>query len=167
VPTAAPSKFELTADYINPVISATRTVFETMMDCTPVRTELVLKENMSPTFEVSAVIGVTGKAAGTIVLSLARCTALEVLNRMIGTEAEEINTEVCDAVGELTNMIAGTAKAKLEQFELSISIPNIISGKDHSIHYPSNVTPICIVFDSEIGPFAVEVGFSSLSSVEA
>ena len=161
--TAAPTKSELTADYINPVISATRTVFETMLDCTPVRTELVLKEKMTPKFEVSAVIGVTGKAAGTIVLSLARCTALEVLNRMIGIEAEEINTEVCDAVGELTNMIAGTAKAKLEQLELSISIPNIISGKDHNIHYPSNVTPICIVFDSEIGPFAVEVGFTSLS----
>jgi chemotaxis protein CheX len=160
--TAAPSKYELTADYINPVLSATKTVFETMLECTPVRTELVLKEKMTPAFEVSAVIGVTGKAAGTIVLSLARCTALEVLNRMIGIEADEINTEVCDAVGELTNMIAGTAKAKLEQFELSTSIPNIISGKDHTIHYPSNVTPICIVFDSEIGPFAVEIGFTSM-----
>ena len=161
--TAAPTKYELTADYINPVISATRTVFETMLECTPVRTELVLKEKMTPTFEVSAIIGVTGKAVGTIVLSLARCTALEVLNRMIGIEAKEINTEVCDAVGELTNMIAGTAKSQLEKFELSISIPNIISGKDHTIHYPSNVKPICIVFDSEIGPFAVEVGFTSMS----
>lgn len=162
MPTTAPSNSELTVDYINPVIFATCTVFETMLDCTPIRTELILKEKMEPRFEVSAVIGVTGKASGTIVLSLARCTALEVLNRMIGIEAEEINTEVCDAVGELTNMIAGTAKAQLEQFELSISIPNIVSGNDHYIHYPSNMRPICIVFDSEIGPFAVEVGFTNM-----
>lgn len=160
--TAELSKSELTAEYINPIITATRSVFETMIGCTPTRTGLMLKETMSPKFELSAVIGVTGKAAGTIVLSLAHCTALEILNRMIGVEATEINTEVCDAAGELTNMIAGAAKAQMEKHELSISIPNIISGKDHHVHYPSNVTPICIVFDSEAGPFAIEVGFTSL-----
>ena len=51
----------------------------------------------------------------------------------------------------------------MEQLELSISIPNIVSGKDHNVHYPSNVTPICIVYDSEIGPFAIEVGFTGLA----
>lgn len=161
--TAIPSKSELTADYINPVISATRTVFETMVGCTPNRTGLMLKETMTPRYELSAVIGVTGKAVGTIVLSMARCTALEILNRMIGIEATEINADVRDAVGELTNVIAGTAKSQMEQLELSISIPSIISGKNHNVHYPSNVTPICIVFDSEIGPFSIEVGFTSLT----
>ena len=57
-------------------------------------------------------------------------------------------------------MIAGSAKAQLAQLELSISIPNIVSGKDHTVHYPSDVKPLCIIFESDIGPFAVEVGFS-------
>jgi chemotaxis protein CheX len=159
--TVAPSKSALTAEYINPVISATSTVFETMLDCKPERTGLMLKETASPKHEVSAVIGVTGKAAGTIVLSLSRGTALEVLNRMVGIETTEITADVCDAVGELTNMIAGSAKAQMERLELSISIPNVISGPGHIIHYPSNVKPICIVFESEIGPFTIEVGFTA------
>jgi len=158
--TAAPSSSAQTAEYINPVISATRTVFETMLNCTPKRTALILKETMSSRHELSAVIGVTGKVAGTIVLSLSREAALEVLNRMVGVEAEDINTEVCDAAGELTNMIAGAAKAQMERLELSISIPNIVSGVEHEVHYPSSVTPFCIVFESEIGPFAIEVGFT-------
>ena len=158
------SNSSLTADYINPVIASTRNVFETMLGCTPKRTGLMLKENMYPKYELSAVIGISGKAAGTIVLSLTRETALQVLDRMVGIQADDINTEVCDAVGELTNMIAGSAKAKMEQLELSISIPNIVSGNGHQVHYPSNVTPICIVFESEIGCFAIEVGFSSLAS---
>lgn len=149
-------------DYINPVIAATRTVFETMLGCTPRRTGLMLKADMHPRYELSAVIGISGKAAGTIVLSLSRSAALDVLNRMVGVQADGITTEVCDAVGELTNMIAGSAKAQLERLELSISIPNIVSGKDHAIHYPSDVKPICIVYESEIGPFAIEVGFSGL-----
>jgi chemotaxis protein CheX len=151
-----------TATYVNPVISATKTVFETMLNCTPRRTGLALKENLSPPHEVSAVIGVTGKAAGTIVLSLSRQTAFEVLNRLVGVQAKEVNSEVCDAVGELTNMIAGAAKAQMAQLALSISIPNIISGPNHVVHYPSNVTPISIVFDSDLGPFAIEVGFAGL-----
>jgi len=150
------------AEYINPVVTATRTVFETMLDCTPSRTGLTLKGPASPRHELSAVIGVSGKVAGTIVLSLSRGAALEVLNRLVGIRVEEVTTEVCDAVGELTNMIAGSAKSKLEDLKLSISIPNIVSGKDHVIHFPSNVQPICIAFDSEIGPFAIEVGFSGM-----
>ena len=159
---AVATKSTLTADYINPVVTATRTVFQTMLGCTPTRTGLVLKEKMSPHYELSAVIGISGKVAGTIVLSLSRGAALQVLNRMVGVEAQEITTEVCDAVGELTNMIAGSAKAQMERLQLSISIPNIVSGKDHEIHFPSNVQPICLIFESEIGSFAIEVGFSGL-----
>ena len=159
---AVATKSTLTADYINPVVTATRTVFQTMLGCTPTRTGLVLKEKMSPHYELSAVIGISGKVAGTIVLSLSRGAALQVLNRMVGVEAQEITTEVCDAVGELTNMIAGSAKSQMERLELSISLPNIVSGDDHVVHFPSNVQPICLIFESEIGPFAIEVGFSGL-----
>jgi chemotaxis protein CheX len=68
--TSAPSQGSaLEAEFINPLISATRTVFETMLQCSPKRTGLVPKQTMSPRHELSAVIGVTGKVAGTIVLS--------------------------------------------------------------------------------------------------
>ena len=150
--TATTTSFVQTADYVNPLITAPRTVFEMM-----------LKETMAPKHELSAIIGVTGKVAGTIVLSLSRGAALEVFNRMVGIEVSEIDSDVCDAVGKLTNMIADSAKAQLERLQLSISIPNIISGKDHTVHYPSNVTPICIIFDSEIGPFAIEVSFTRVN----
>jgi len=67
-------------------------------------------------------------------------------------------------VGELTNMIAGAAKAQLAHLELSISIPNIVTGPDHVVHYPTEVTPICILFESELGDFIIEVGFAKLDA---
>lgn len=161
--TAVAQSSALTAEYINPVISATRTVFETMLGCTPTRTGLALKDDRSPLYELSAVIGISGRTAGTIVVSLSQHAALQVLSRLVGVEATSINTEVCDAVGELTNMIAGSAKAQMERLQLSISIPNVVSGKDHEVHFPSNVRPICIQFSSEIGDFAILVGFSGLN----
>lgn len=164
MPTAAPPARSsvLTAEYGNPVISATRSVFEMMLGCTPVRTGLRLRTLDVPRHEVSAVIGISGKAAGTIVLNLSRGAACEVLRRMVGVETDSISREVCDAVGELTNMIAGSAKAQLAKYELSISLPNAISGSDHVIHFPSDVQPLVISFESDIGPFTIEVGFTGI-----
>jgi len=154
----------LTAECINPVISAVRNVFETMLGCTPNRVGLSLKEATMPGYELSAVIGISGKIAGTIVLNLPLQTASQVLNRLLGSDdppATSLTSEVCDSVGELANMIAGSSKAQMEKLELSISIPNIVSGPQHEIHYPSNVRPICLLYQSEIGPFAIEAGFAT------
>lgn len=153
----------MTAEYVNPVISATRDVFEMMLGCTPKRSGLQLKGPGTPTHDVSAVIGVTGSnSRGTIVLSFSKEVAIQALERILGTVQSEINAEVCDAVGELTNMIAGAAKAQLAHLDLSISIPNIVVGRDHKVMYSSEVQPICILFESEIGQFVIEVGFARL-----
>ncbi|WP_417381762.1 chemotaxis protein CheX [Gimesia sp.] len=158
--TSTVGKSELTAEFVNPIISATISVFEMMLSCTPKRTGLSLKQDLIPQHELSAVIGISGKVAGTLVLSLSKSVGIGVLDRLVGISTDEINDEVCDAVCELANMIAGSAKAQLEHLEASISIPNIITGKGHTVHYPSNVSPICIAFDSEIGTFSIEAGFS-------
>lgn len=133
-----------------------------MLDCVPVRTGLRLRTADDVRHEVSAVIGITGKAAGTIVLNLSQKAACEVLDRMVGIKSDTVSREVCDAVGELTNMVAGAAKAQLAKYELSISLPNVISGSDHVIHFPSNVQPMIISFDSDIGPLSIEVGFTGI-----
>ena len=160
LPTTTTTRAMTTTQCVNPVIAATRNVFEMMLECTPRRTGLWLKEAETPGHAVSAVIGITGEASGTIVVSFSEEVAIEVLRRMVGTVAETVNRDVCDAVGELTNMIAGGAKAQLTQLHLSISIPNIVTGQNHSVRYPSDIKPICIQFESDIGPFMIEVGFN-------
>ncbi|HCS50917.1 chemotaxis protein CheX [Rubinisphaera sp.] len=158
--TAIKRTSEITAKIVNPLLSSTKDVFETMLGCTPVRSGLSLKTRNNPEHELSAVIGITGNAVGTIVLSVKKQTALNIYETMLGTKAEEIDQDVMDAVGEITNMIAGVAKAKLQSLSLSISIPNLISGKGHEVHYPTEVTPICLSFESDMGSFCIEAGFS-------
>lgn len=148
-----------TADYVNPVLASTKATFEATLGCTPRRSGMELA---TPTakYDVSAIIGITGSATGTIVVSLSARAAMQALQRMVGVEAAEIDADVLDAVGELCNMIAGGAKAKLEHHQLAISIPNMVSGVGHQIHYPSQVQPIRLQFESELGPFCIDVGFS-------
>lgn len=150
----------MTAEYVNPLITATRSVFEMMLGCVPTRTGLRLKNPGETSQDVSAVIGISGRAQGTIVVSLTRESACAVLERMVGDTETEITPAVCDAVGELTNMIAGAAKAQLAKYELSISLPKVIAGHQYVMHSPSEVTPMILSFSSDIGPFWIEVAFT-------
>ena len=91
-------------------------------------------------------------------LSLSEEVALKAASAMLMTEAAELDEEV-DAVGELANILAGGAKAELEQYQLSVSLPNVVIGGDYEIRFPHEVTPIHIPFETDWGPLSVEVGF--------
>ena len=94
---------------------------------------------------------------GTVVLNLSKEVALNAASAMLMCEKTDLDADVIDAVGELTNMVAGAAKSKLEEFRLAVSLPNVVTGQAHGIHFPSNVTPICVPF-TRPGPERLEVG---------
>ncbi len=146
-------------EYINPFIVSTMKVFSTMLGIELTRGQIFAKTAFNPECEVSGIVGLTGKARGTIVLSLNRSTAIAVTEKLLGERPKEIGPDVVDAVGELANMVVGGAKAQLEKFEMSLSIPTVIAGKCFCVEFPSKVPPICIPFDSPWGPLTVEVGF--------
>jgi len=145
-------------EYINPFVTSTYSVFATMLGWEITRGAPFVKDTSQPHHDVSGVIGLSGKAKGTIVLSLDRDVALAATEALLGERPEEIGEQVVDAVGELANMIAGGAKAKLEQFAMRVSLPSVITGRSHVIQFPSNATQIAIPFQSEAGPLMVEFG---------
>jgi chemotaxis protein CheX len=147
-------------EYINPFLVSTISTFKTMLGCTLVRGTPYVKNGTQPEHEVSGLIGLTGKAQGTVVLGLDREAALKAAEAMLQERPPEINGDVVDAVGELANIIAGGAKAHLEHLDLSVSLPSVITGKGHCIQFPTKVTPICIPFQSDWGLVTVEVGLS-------
>jgi len=131
-------------EYINPFIKSLGNIFTTMLQCKLTRGEIGLNHERVPLHSISGVIGLTGRAKGTVVLSLSEEVALKAASTLLMAEATELDEEVVDAVGELTNMLAGGAKAELEQYHLSISLPTVILGKDHDVCFPQGVTPIHI-----------------------
>jgi len=148
------------AEHINPFITSLKNAFRTMLNCDARRGEIMLKDGREPKHEVSGVIGLSGKAVGTVVLSLSLEVALKAASTMLLVEATELNDDVLDAVGELTNMVSGAAKAELEEYELMVSLPTVVTGKGHEVHFPSNVTPICVAFHTEWGDLTLEVGLA-------
>ncbi len=149
------------AEYINPFISALSNTFATMLDTQVRRGKVSLKADECPMHEITGVIGLSSdKAVGAVVLSVSENVALQAASAMLLTEVNEVTDEVVDAIGELTNVVAGAGKAELEEYHLSSSLPNVITGRDHAIRFPSETAPICVHFESDWGPLTLEVGLT-------
>lgn len=146
------------AEYINPFLTSTASVFSQMLGVTVRRQPPFVGNAYAPPHDVTGIVGLTGKATGTVAVSLPGEMALSVTSALIGECPTSITPQVADAVGELTNMIAGAAKAQLESLNLNLGLPTVIVGRSTCISFPSSTCPISIPFDSPLGSFTVQVG---------
>ncbi len=151
------------AEYINPFINSLTNTFRKMLHCDLKRGPIHLKENQALFHDISGVIGMSGRAVGTVVVSLSKEVALKAASVMLQSERTEFDANVIDAVGEITNMVAGSAKAELEEYRLLISLPSVVLGDGHEIRFPSNVKPICVPFESPWGALTLEVGLEQVA----
>jgi chemotaxis protein CheX len=150
----------MNAELIDPFMVSTEQVFSTMLGCQLTRGRLQPRSHrLIPEYEINGIVGLAGSISGTVVLSMQERVALRATEAMLGLHPSFINDEVIDAVGELTNMVAGAAKHHLST-EVNLSIPMVIVGKNTRIGFASNVEPICIPFQSPWGPVQVEVGIA-------
>jgi chemotaxis protein CheX len=127
---------------INPFISATLHVLETMASTKAEAGKPFLKKNQVAIGDITSVIRLTGDASGTISVSFAEKSFLAIVANMFGEEMKELNDEIGDAVGEIANMISGQARKKLGETgkSLKAAIPTVIMGKNHTIcHETSGV----------------------------
>lgn len=148
-------------EYINPFIDSTKKLMEIMVGIQQFEKKSITVENrLASMFDVSAVIGVTGDCDGAIVLSFSEGVAQEMLSRLLGEPVFDFNDDVCDAVGEMVNIITGNAQAQLQEGgmnDLNRSVPTVVLGKGQTIKVAPGTPCINIEFSTEMGGFALQV----------
>jgi chemotaxis protein CheX len=147
--------------YVNPFVVSTIETFKKMLNTEVKPGKVQLKNDTTYTYDISGVIGLSGEAQGSICLSFPKLIALKVVSALVGSDIKIVGPEVSDAIGEIANIIAGNAKQHLTQFNLSISLPKVIMGKDHKIASQRGIPTIVVPFDSPLGNFAMEVSLKT------
>ena len=149
------------AKLINPFIEATLHILETMAFTKVDAGKPYLKEDNVARGDVTGVIGLTGSTNGTVSVTFTEKSILSIVSNMFGEEMKELNEEIKDAVGEITNMISGQARQKLDEIgrSLKAAIPSVILGKNHKITHISKHPVIAIPFHTQEGEFTIEVCF--------
>ena len=149
----------MNVQFINPFLEGTIDVLKTMAMLEPTVGKPYLKKGNQAKGDVSGIIGMTGSARGSLALSFSEKSILMIVSNMLGETYTEINDEVRDAVGEITNMISGVARKKLESqgYNILAAIPTVVSGKDHAILHVLGGPSIIIPFELGNDAFFVDV----------
>jgi chemotaxis protein CheX len=148
------------AEFINPFLTSTKNVLETMCQTQAKSKQPELKKGNKSYGEVTGLIGMASeKVSGCMVVSFSKSCILNIVGNMfMEPPKEEIDDEILDAVGELTNMICGGAKAQLAKLDhkFDLATPTMIKGKGVEISYFSAAPTIVIPFETENGNFVIE-----------
>lgn len=147
------------AEMINPFITATLNVLSTMAGIEAKKGEVYIKQDDRMSYDISGVIGIAGKMSGFVVVSFPEKLALDIVSGFLGEPKKNMSKDVVDAIGEFVNMIAGGSKRVFAEqgYKYNIVIPNVITGKNHTINRPSNVVCIGVKFLVGDQEFVIEV----------
>ena len=152
------------AEYLNPFIHATKNVLETMAQVKVTAKKPHLKEGDATFGDVTGIIGMASdQVEGNMMISFAGSCILQIVGKMLMEDPQEkINDEIVDAVGELTNMICGGAKAELAKLGLSFNLatPTMVTGKGVEIHSRTDVPVLVIPFETDCGQFVLEANMA-------
>lgn len=139
--------------------SAATTVFTTMLSYT-----VEFKQNETDSFldgeMVAGTVGLTGAFNGMIYLyastAFSRCITCTMLS-MKDSEIES-NEMVNDVIGELTNMVAGHVKTKLDNggTRCIMTIPTVVRGKDFRVAPVSGAIRKTVYFQCNGGKVLLE-----------
>lgn len=132
---------QIPEELLLPLIAATQEVFETMVFRSVGSKTPIFGEALRPRSNVVGTVGFTGERCGLVAFYSTTETAREIAGAMLGIPAADVNGEMPDAIGEITNMIAGTFRTKMAAHghPWAISVPTVTVGSDFYTKYVSDV----------------------------
>jgi chemotaxis protein CheX len=144
---------------IDQLAKATEEVFETMVFKKLTKGSPIEGDALRPRSNVVGLVGFGGSLSGLVAFYTTIDAAQEIAGSMLGMPAADVNGEMPDAIGEVTNMIAGGFRLKLaEKGEtLAISIPSVTVGSDFYTKYASDVQRILCPFRMDDNEICVEL----------
>jgi len=131
----------MTDDLLASLIAATQEVFEKMVSSRLVSKTPIVGEALRPSSNVVATAAFTGDRCGVVAFYSTTQTARDIAGTMLGIPPEDVNGEMPDAIGEITNMITGAFRMRLAArgHKCAISVPSVTIGSDFYVKYVSDV----------------------------
>ncbi len=109
---------------------------------------------------LSGIVYLSGRATGRVALTFPHATAQRVVAGMLGIDREELTDALLrDGVAEMTNIVAGNAKALLVDtpYAFQISLPRVTQGESLMPGSTGGTRAVSRRFESPLGPLLVAV----------
>jgi chemotaxis protein CheX len=146
-----------TASLVDVLVVATTDVFETMIFRKLEPRETTWGHAARPKSQMVGAVGFAGSSTGLVAFHLSVDAAREITSAMLGVEIDEEG--LADAVGEVTNMIAGAFRTRMAAFQdaWAISVPTVTVGSDFYIKPISTGDRVIVGFAMDAHELFVEL----------
>ncbi len=147
------------SEYVNPFVEATVETYDTMVGVRPQRDgKLCRKAGIFAAYDLVGVLGLSGKVCGAVIMTTSVETGMKVVSSFLGEEVEATSPDLLDGFGELLNIVAGSAAAKLNGLNIKLALPTVIMGKEQRLTGKENSPWIVIPMAfPEWGKFNIEI----------
>lgn len=154
----------MNVNFINPFLESLLNVISTMANMKLSPGKPKIKTNNLAKGDVSGLIGMVGpQTKGSLSITFERGLILEIMQNMLGENPGEINDEITDLVGEITNMVTGGAKNILGEKgnNFKMATPVVVAGLGHRISHKADGKKIIMPFTSPHGSAYIEICFEN------
>ena len=110
---------------------------------------------------LTSMIGLAGELRGVLAVHCSEKAAKGITGAMLGMEIEEMDEDVKDAIGEITNMVAGGLKTAWasDGIDVELAIPTTVIGKSIRTSGLAGGTRFIIPFNTPAGDFGIELKY--------
>ncbi|MDX2480995.1 MAG: chemotaxis protein CheX [Desulfuromusa sp.] len=148
--------------YAQNIADATHEIFSSMVMLEVTPGEPFKRADSKLVNSISGIIGLAGEIKGMLAIHLPDKAALAITTAFLGMDVEEIDEDVCDAVGELANMLGGSIKTIVDPdgSKVQLSMPSTVHGEDYAVDCLTNAESVTVPFVFNGQSFMVELQIS-------
>lgn len=139
---------DIMSQSISLLIESTREVFSMMVQRDLTFGPPIEGDALRPKSNVVGTVSFAGTESGVVAFYSTIQAANEIAGALLGLDASEVNGEMPDAIGEISNMIAGAFRTKMSDagHPWVISVPSVTVGSDFYTKYVSDVRRVLCPF---------------------
>ncbi|WP_027359501.1 chemotaxis protein CheX [Desulforegula conservatrix] len=147
------------ASIVNTVIESALHILGVTANLTPKLNRPFSKKSRYAPGDISGLISVKGDIEGSISITFTEKCILSVVSAMFSEEITELNNDVKDAAGELTNMIAGRINTKFAEMgkKCRAEMKEVRMDKNHLLEHLPEKQVFSIPFEGGAGYFNLEI----------
>ncbi len=148
------------AALVNPFIEGTLHILDTTAFVKVKPETPFFKKDRKSQGDISGLLEISGDLEGSAAISFSKKSILGIVSAMFGEDMTQINEEITDAVGEISNMVAGHVTTKIAEMgkKVNVKFKEVKTGRDSLIEHIQGVEHVlALPFKTTKGRVVIEV----------
>ena len=151
------------ATLVNPFVEGALHILDTTA-FVKVKPEIpFLKKDNGSHGDITGILEISGDLQGSAAISFSEKCILGIVSAMFGEDMTQIDEEIVDAVGEISNMIAGHVTTKIAELDKKVRVKfvKVCQGADQNIdHLETGGDILVLPFRTTKGKMVIEVCYA-------